>query len=190
MTELSPPPRGDTIDAQAAIEPLSIDDLSDVRATHHAAIASSSGPFLTDHELAAYRATINSSAYADALATAIYEQRLYGAKADGFIIGTCGWRHAAHVAATAQLGWLFVHPVFSDAGFGRRLLSDTELKAIQAGCHRMSAQVPLAALRFFERLGYVVSSQGTQPVDGGLSIPVAHVRKSLVHAGAKNLTRH
>ncbi|MEL7302356.1 MAG: GNAT family N-acetyltransferase [Pseudomonadota bacterium] len=191
MTEHSkPPPPDETLDAVTALRALEIEHTAEIRALHDASIKSAVGPFLTETEMDAYRAFIQSPAYSDGLVAAIRDQRLIGAFVGGFLAGTVGWQHTLRVDETACVRWLFVHPLFSDRGIGRRLLSDVELRAVHSGCRRMTAQVTRAALPFFEHFGYTVSSQGTMPVASGVSIPVAHLRRPLMHVGIRNLTRH
>ena len=190
MTEHAKPQPDETLDTVTSLRSLEIEHASDIRALHDAAIKSAVGPFLTEVEMNAYRAFIQTAAYSDGLVSAVRDERMIGAFVGGFLAGTVGWQHTLRVDETARVRWLFVHPLFTDRGIGRRLISDVELRALHSGCRRMTAQVTRAALPFFEHFGYTVSSQGTMPVSSGIAIPVAHLRKPLLHIGIRNITHH
>ena len=75
---------------------------------------------------------------------------------------------------------VFVDPLFTSAGIGRRLVADVEARAHQSGFKRFATRVTANAVPFFERLGYDIASHGvstiTMPV---AAIPVTFLRKSV-----------
>ncbi|MBM7711823.1 GNAT family N-acetyltransferase [Enterococcus xiangfangensis] len=53
---------------------------------------------------------------------------------------------------------LCVHPDFRTQGFGKKLLTQIEERARKEGCHTSILSAEIQAQRFYEKLGYHVSS--------------------------------
>ncbi|MEO1693688.1 MAG: GNAT family N-acetyltransferase [Pseudomonadota bacterium] len=190
MTEMLRFKKPSKFDQLLILEPLEIEALSDVRHIHRQGFRCATSFCLTDDELGEHDRHIESPSYADALMQAIRGRQLFGARIDGTLVGTAGWVTADTASPTARLRWMYVQPMFSDCGIGRRLLSATELDAMRSGYDAMSVQSPPGLGDFLQHLGYLEASRGTMSLTHQLSVPVSFMRKTLVQTGLSALTRH
>ena len=160
--------------AHAVVAPIGLDDWSDVRHLHWLAFQKLIGVYLEHGEAEAFKAVAASCAYSQDLRRA----DLIGARIDGHLAGTCGWKPADDAGASARLTGLFVSPLFTRVGLGRRLVEDTEALATAAGFQVFTAHAPAGAIDFFGSLGYEIASHGVHSIDGKAGIPVAFMRKA------------
>src|SRR5690606_7834680 len=97
-----------------AVRRLGVDDHAHVRYLHDRAMRSQCGDALTDAELAAFLAFVNSPGYSDALRA----QEVHGAFLGGQLIGTASWLANGDDGETARIASVFVHPLFARLGIG------------------------------------------------------------------------
>lgn len=130
------------------VRPLTIDDMSSVRYLHTISLKCLSG--LGEDTLETQLDEILTPQYADKLMTG----RLLLAHLHGELVGTAGWSMAADEARAAQLSSLYVHPMFTRCGIGRRLVRTVEGEARRLGFTSFTATVPAQVVPFLGRLGY------------------------------------
>ncbi len=176
--------------AMASVERLSIEDLSEIRYIHAAAFRLVAGPFFSEAVISSFIGVITSQAYADGMMAAMRDNRLIGARIGRELVGTVGWSYGEDHGETARLQWLFVRPLFTDCGIGRRLVHEIETLAITAGFRQMSVRSTATAVGFFERIGYHTTSHGVRTLGPGLNLPVTFMRRALTLPEAGNFTKH
>lgn len=183
---------GDPSDLGRAVHitPLEIEDLSEVRYIHAAAFRLVASPYFTEEEIAAFTDTITSRDYTDSLVTAMRDRQLIGARYDNQLIGTAGWTYSEDQGETARLKWLYVRPLFTDCGIGRRLVAEVESRVIQGGFNQASVRSTSAAQGFFERLGYRTTSHGVYNLNPRIAMPVVFMRKSMTVLSSGLVTKH
>jgi GNAT superfamily N-acetyltransferase len=163
-------------DAMPAVTilPLGVDDLSNVRYIHATSIRLHAAHVLSDEEIRAFTDHV----YSDAYATQLARTRLLGATIGGELVGTSGWSYGDDSASGARISSLHVRPLFTRLGIGQALLAAAEAAAGAAGFDSFAARATLNSIGFFERYGYVVTSQGLYPMRPDIGLPVAFMRKS------------
>jgi putative acetyltransferase len=157
------------------IRRIGFDDYSDIRYVHIRALTEQSFGALSEHEVAAFAAFVNSPAYSDSLLA----EELQGAFVEGQLVGTAGWQFNGDDGRVARISSVFVHPQFSRLGIGRRLLGEVEARAFRSGFSLLGTSVTINAVGFFERLGYREASRGVRTLTPECSLPVAFMRKSV-----------
>lgn len=178
MNECVPPPRADLATA-ADLRPVEIDELSDVRYIHAGALRSQAAEQLSQEEIEAFVGYVYSESYTERLAEMVRARRLFGITVEGKLTSTAGWMPANDSGATARLMAVFVAPLFSGVGLGRRITLAAEADAAQAGFLAASVRTPIGAVGFFQRLGYDVSSYGVWTLKPDCALPVGFMRKAL-----------
>jgi GNAT superfamily N-acetyltransferase len=155
------------------IRPVGVDDWANVRYVHSSAFRLLSASFCTPNEIDAFTAFVRSEAYAERLMW----ENLHAAWLDDELVGTAGWIPADDSGTQARITSVFVRPLFTGAGIGRRLVRDAEARALAAGFERFSTRATLNSVAFFEKLGYDVTSYGVHAVAGHQTLPVTYMRK-------------
>lgn len=155
------------------IRPVGVDDWANIRYVHSAAFRLLSASFCTPNEIDAFTAFVRSETYADRLMW----ENVHTAWLDDELVGTAGWTPADDSGSQARITSVFVRPLFTRAGIGRRLVRDAEARARAAGFERFSARATLNSVGFFEKLGYDVTSYGVHTGMGEQSMPVTYMRK-------------
>jgi ribosomal protein S18 acetylase RimI-like enzyme len=158
-----------------AIRRIDIDDHADVRYLHIRSLTEQSFGALSEPEVAAFAAFVRSPSYSDSLLA----EEIHGAFADGQLVATAGWQFNGDDGRVARITSVFVHPLFSRLGIGRRLLGEVETRALRSGFALLGTSVTLNAVGFFEKLGYREASRGVRMLTPDCSIPVAFMRKSV-----------
>jgi putative acetyltransferase len=156
-----------------AVRRVGLDDHSQVRYLHTRAMHALCGDALSDAELGAFLAFVDSPAYSDHLRT----EEVHGAFMDGQLIGTASWLANADDGETARIASVFVHPMFTRLGLGGRLLAAVEARAGQSGFDALGASATINAVPFFERYGYAEASRGVKAFGPECWLPVAFLRK-------------
>ena len=176
MTMHTSIPSDGGLGAGATIRRLVVDDMAVVRHIHASSFRVYAGPFLTDEEMAAYLAYVRSADYTDDLLRC----DVYGAVINGQVVGTAAWRAGDDQGSSARISAVYVDPLFTHAGIGRRLIADVEARAHQSGFKRFVTRVTGNAVPFFERLGYDIASHGVSLIAMPVAaIPVTFMRKSV-----------
>lgn len=155
------------------IRRIGIDDHSNVRYLHIKSMTAQSVDALSEAEIAAFGAFVNSPAYSDALIA----EDVYGAFIDGQLIGTASWHVNGDDGRTARISSVFVDPMFARLGIGGRLLAEVEARAAQSGFSQFGISTTINAVPFFEKLGYREASRGVKTLGPETSLPVAFLRK-------------
>ena len=164
------------IGTRVVLEPIGLDDGSDLRHLHTISFDRLIAGHLDGGELEAFKTMVASFEYSEDL----HQDALIVARIDGYLAGSCGWRPSDDAGLSARMTSIFVDPLFTRLGIGRRLLLETEAHALSAGFHIFAVRAPLNAVGFFERLGYETASFGSHMFEGGHGMPVAFMRKMLV----------
>jgi GNAT superfamily N-acetyltransferase len=167
--------------AAAAIGLVNPDQMSDVRYVHASSLRAQAGSTLQEDELAAYHDYVYSAGYLETL----MRQRLYGAWIDRTLVATGGWSVADDHGSAVRVRSLAVRPGFFGTGLGAMMLAEVENDARAAGFAAFQARAPSTAVSFFLRHGYIVTSQGVQPLPAvspaashAVALPVTFMRKS------------
>jgi putative acetyltransferase len=156
-----------------AVRRIGLDDHSQVRYLHARAMRSQCGDALSDGELAAFLAFVDSPDYSDLLRA----EEVHGAFVDGQLVGTASWLANGDDGETARVASVFVHPMFARIGIGGHLLAAVEARAVQSGFDQLGASATINAVPFFERYGYAEASRGVKAFGPGCWLPVAFLRK-------------
>jgi GNAT superfamily N-acetyltransferase len=163
-----------TIGDQAVIRKIGADDFSTVRYVHAGAFKALAAPLLSDDEIKAFLDHVYSPGYVDAL----MQTNVYVAVLNGQLVGTAAWGAGDDSGAAARIGSVFVDPMFTQGGIGRRLVTEVEMRAAEAGYTRFSVRSTSNAVPFFLSIGYDIASHGVSSLsvaDGAL--PVTFMRK-------------
>lgn len=173
MTEFARFGPGASLASAAELRRVDVEHLSTVRYIHAAALRLQAAHVLSEEEIAAFTDHVYSAAYSESL----QRQALIGAFVDGELIGTAGWTVSDDTGTSVRLRSVFVRPLFTGMGVGRRLVDHVESDARSAGYEAFSVRATLNAITFFERLGYTITSHGVRPLFGNRTLPVAFMRK-------------
>ena len=153
---------------------LSVDDFAAVRYIHSAAFKSMARSHYPDEEVAAFAAYIHTTGYADLIRG---ENMLAGYLGEE-MVATAGWAPADDNGVSARIRSVFVRPLFTGVGIGRRMALEAESWARRSGFKSFGARVTLNAVGFFETLGYEVTSHGVHMLPDDRGLPVSFMRKS------------
>lgn len=156
-----------------AVHRVGLDNHAQVRYLHGRAMRCQCGDALSDAELAAFLACVDSPAYSDVLRA----EEVHGAFIDGQLIGTASWLANSDDGETARIASVFVDPLFVRLGIGGRLLAEVEARAGQSGFDQLGASATINAIPFFERYGYTEASRGVKTFGPDCWLPVAFLRK-------------
>jgi len=161
----------DVLDARLTLRPIGVDDYSAVRHLHTTSLRAQTHGVLSDAEVVAFVRL----AYSPAYTVILMKEDVYGAWLDGELVGTVGWQANGGNGLIARIGCIFVR--HQGYGIGRRLLAEVEGRAQQCGFGRLAVGVTANAVRFFQRQGYVVASQGVKTLSLTCKLPVTFLRK-------------
>jgi len=155
------------------IRRVGMDDWASVRYVHASAFRILASSDCEPPELEAFAAYVRSPEYAARL----HAENLHAGWLDGELVGTAGWTPADDSGSLARITSVFVRPLFTRLGIGRRLALDAEARARAAGFARFSARATLNSVGFFEKLGYDVTSHGIHAIATEQGMPVTYMRK-------------
>jgi putative acetyltransferase len=157
------------------IRRIGIDDHAEVRYLHVRSLTEQTFGALSEAEVAAFAAFVNSPAYSDH----ILAEDMYGAFVDGQLVATAGWQFSGDDGRVARIASVFVHPWFSGLGIGRHVLHAVEARVLQSGFTQLGTSATINAVPFFVKVGYRESSRGVRTFAPDCSLPVAFLRKSV-----------
>lgn len=160
------------------LRPLSIDDFSIMRYIHASAFQSMANAYYPDDEVNAFASYVNTPAYADMVRGENVLAGFLGPE----MVATAGWVPADDNGVSARIRSVYVRPLFTGIGIGRKMALEAELWARRSGFRSFGARVTLNAVGFFEALGYEVTSHGVHMLPGERGLPVCFMRKSDVNA--------
>jgi GNAT superfamily N-acetyltransferase len=161
----------------AEIRPIGLDDLASVRYIHATSFRMLAAQHYSPEDIDGFTEHVYGVAYTDALAAALHRQQLYGAWLENELVGTAGWSSVDDGGPMARLRYIFVRPLFTRIGLGRRLVLEAEELARQAGFHTFAVHATVNAIGFFARLGYQVTSSAVHPLSSAHALPVAFMQK-------------
>jgi GNAT superfamily N-acetyltransferase len=163
----------------AEIRLVGIDELSTVRYIHAAALRAQAKSCLSEADVTTFTRYVYSDAYTRCLSEAARTNRLIGAVIARELIGTAGWLPANDSGTIARMHGVFVRPLFTGGGIGRKLALAAEEQARRAGFSVFTVRATLNAVEFFSRLGYEASSRGAWTLGPKQILQVAFMRKHL-----------
>jgi GNAT superfamily N-acetyltransferase len=155
------------------IRPVAIDELSEVRHLHTSACRLLSRGRLGTDEMRAAIATLDSAAYLDHL----IGRRLLGGFIGSMLVATIAWSPDEDNPGTARLEALFVRPLMTGIGLGRRLLEAAEQEARAAGCSDYAYEAPQMLLPFLRLCGYDIRLHGLRELTPGVELPITLLAK-------------
>lgn len=160
--------------AEGAIEvrPVGLDDFAHARYVHSTAFRLLVAPFVEDAALKAASERFQGADYTDDLMA----QDLQAAWVGEEMVGTAGWITVDDHGRTARITSVFVRPLFTGLGIGRRLVAAAEARARLRGFTEFSVRTLPSTAGFYSRLGYEITSHGAT-VAGGENVPLAFMRK-------------
>lgn len=156
------------------LRPVSVDELSTLRYIHASAFKSMANASYPDEEIAAFCSYIYTSAYADL----VLGENLFAGYLGGEMVATGGWTPADDNGVSARIRSIYVRPLFTGIGIGRRMTLEAEKQARRSGFRSFGARVTVNAIGFFEALGYEITSYGVHVLPGERGLPVCFMRKS------------
>lgn len=157
----------------AIVRAVGLDDWSAVRQLHGQSFNRLAGVLFDEDGAAAMRRHLEAPEYTEELA----RHNLSIALVDGRVVGTCGWVASDDHGHAARITSLFVDPLFTRLGIGRRLVWDAEARARAAGFQTLTTRATEVTIEYFAALGYELSSQGVATPAPDLVIPVIFMRK-------------
>ncbi len=157
----------------AIVRAVGLDDWSAVRQLHALSFNRLAGILFDETAAAAMKFHLETPEYTDELA----RQNLSIALVEGHVVGTCGWVASDDHGHAARITSLFVDPLFTRLGIGRRLVWDAEARARAAGFQTLTTRATEVTIEYFAALGYELSSQGVSTPAPDLVIPVIFMRK-------------
>jgi GNAT superfamily N-acetyltransferase len=156
------------------LRPVTIDDLSSVRFIHASAFRLLANACYPEEEIAAFAGFVYTQPYADL----VRGENLLAGYLGNEMVATAGWAPADDSGLSARIRSVYVRPLFTGIGIGRRMALEAESWARKSGFRSFGARVTLNAVGFFETLGFEVSSHGVQLLPGDRGLPVSFMRKS------------
>lgn len=156
------------------VRPVGVDEMSTIRYIHANAMRQLAGACYPEEEIAAFVKLVYSPPYADT----VLAESLIGGFLGSELVATAGWTPADDRGRSARIRSLYVRPLFTGVGIGRRMLAEVESAARRSGFRSFSARATLNAVGFFETLGYDVTSHGVQMLTPERGLPVSFMRKS------------
>ncbi len=169
-----PAKRPDNLAPMIELRRLSVDDLSVVRYLHAAAFALAAEGHYTAADIEAFDRFVRSPRYADLM----LGNPAVAAWLGQDMVGTAAWSPGEGRSPTARVFGVFVRPMFTGEGIGRRLVAHVEAEAHAGGYPAFEAAATLNAAGFFEALGYRFVRGATWALPSGPEIPVTFLRKA------------
>ena len=169
-----PAQRPNTLAPIIELRRLGVDDLSMARYIHAAAFANAAQAHYTAADTEAFGEFVRSPRYADLM----LGNPAVAAWLGDDMVGTAAWGPGEGRSPTARVFGVFVRPMFTREGIGRRLVGHVEQDAHAAGYPALEAAATLNAAGFFEALGFRFVRGGTWALPSGREIPVTFLRKA------------
>jgi GNAT superfamily N-acetyltransferase len=161
----------------AELRPIGLDDLASVRYIHASSFRMLAAQHYSPEDVDAFTEYVYGVSYTDALAATLHREQLYGAWLENELVGTAGWASADDGRPIARLRFIFVRPLFTGMGLGRRLVLAAEDRARQARFHTFTVYATVNAVGFFSRLGYEIASSGVRPLSSACALRLAVMQK-------------
>jgi GNAT superfamily N-acetyltransferase len=168
------PSRGGRLAPVVEIRPLTVDELSPARYIHTAAFAQGARGHYSPTDIAAFNEFARSSRYADLMLGNPAVAAWLGPE----MVATAAWSPGESRSPTARVFGVFVRPMFTGEGIGRRIVGHVEEEARAAGYPALEAAATLNATPFFEAIGFRFVRAGTWALPTGREIAVAFLRKA------------
>jgi GNAT superfamily N-acetyltransferase len=94
------------------------------------------------------------------------------------MVATAAWSPGEERSPTARIFGVFVRPMFTGEGIGRRIVGHVEADARGAGFPAIEAAATLNAAGFFEAIGYRFVRGGKWALPSGHEMAVTFLRKA------------
>jgi len=156
------------------LRPLTVDDLSIARYIHAAAFARAAQGHYSSADIEAFGEFVRSARYADLMLGNPAVAAWLGAD----MIATAAWSPGEAQSPTARIFGVFVRPMFTGEGIGRRIVGHVEEEAREAGYPALEAAATLNAAPFFEAIGYRFVRGGAWALPTGREIALTFLRKA------------
>lgn len=169
-----PAQRPSSLAPMIELRPLGVDDLSLARYIHAGAFARAAQGHYAPADIEAFSEFVRSARYADLM----LGNPTIAAWLGHDMVGTAAWSPGEARSPTARVFGVFVRPMFTGEGIGRRLVARVEEEARAAGYPALEAAATLNAAAFFEALGYRCVRNGTWALPSGHEIAVTFLRKA------------
>jgi putative acetyltransferase len=166
--------RPDTLAPMIELRPLSIDDLSMARYIHTAAFARTASAHYSTADIEAFDQFVRSPRYADLM----LGNPAVAAWLGEDMVATAAWNPGEGRSPTARIFGVFVRPMFTGEGIGRRIVRHVEEDARGAGFPAIEAAATLNAAGFFEAIGYRFVRGGKWALPSGHEMAVTFLRKA------------
>lgn len=164
----------DNLAPMIELRPLTVDDLSVARYIHTAAFARAAQGHYSAADIEAFDQFVRSARYADLM----LGNPAVAAWLGQDMVGTAAWSPGEAKSPTARIFGVFVRPMFTGEGIGRRVVGHVEEEARDAGYPALEAAATLNAAGFFEAIGYRVVRGGAWALPTGREIAVTFLRKA------------
>lgn len=156
------------------LRPLTIDDLSTVRYIHTAAFSAAAQGHYSQREITSFTDYLRSPRYGELLLGNPAVVALMGAD----MVGTAVWCPTPPPGLTARILAVYVRPLFTGEGIGRKLIERMERDAQAAGFRAIEVSATRNAISFFEDIGYRHVRDGSWGLPSGAEIGVGFLRKA------------
>ena len=156
------------------IRPLTIDDLSHARYVHAASFTRRARGHYSPADIEAFNEFVHSPRYADLMLGNPAVAAWLGPE----MVATAAWSPGEARSPTARIFGVFVRPMFTGEGIGRRIVGHVEEAARAAGYPALEAAATLNAAPFFEAIGFRFVRAGTWALPTGREIAVLFLRKA------------
>jgi len=167
------PAVGSSLSDALELRPMTVDDFSTIRYIHAQSFKLLAGSCFSEDELAAFETLVYSPQYSDRLRL---ENVITGWLGEE-MVASASWIGTDGSDATARVRSVFVRPLFTGLGIGRRMVQELEQDARRSGYRAFGVRASINAVGFFETLGYEVSSHGIFPLSPEIALPVVFMRK-------------
>jgi GNAT superfamily N-acetyltransferase len=166
--------RPDNLAPMIELRPLSVDDLSTARYIHAAAFARTAPAYYSAPEIEAFAEFVRSPRYADLM----LGNPAVAAWLGPDMVATAAWSPGEGRSPTARIFGVFVRPMFTGEGIGRRIAGHVEEEARSAGFPALEVAATLNAAGFFEAIGYRFVRGGKWALPSGHEMAVTFLRKA------------
>lgn len=163
-----------TLARMTELRPLMIDDLSTVRYIHTAAFCAAAQGHYSQREITSFTDYLRSPRYGELLLGNPALVAWLGAD----MVGTAVWCPTPPPGLTARILAVYVRPLFTGEGIGRKLIERMERDAEAAGFRAIEVSATRNAIGFFEDIGYRHVRDGSWALPSGSEIGVGFMRKA------------
>lgn len=137
------------------LRPVTVDDMSNLRYLHTSSYRSLVASTVDGDEAENFLALVNSPYYADQILT----ERHFAAWLGRELVGSAGWLASDGGTRCARLSSVYVQPMFTRCGIGRRLVRLVEADARDCGVDHFQLKATENSVGFWQKMGYRAASR-------------------------------